>query len=85
MKLKKKSFAILLTFVVIAKAQVSPSLFIGEFVIEYIFDDEKEEFIPATINFNFEDTEITKTLTNNLLIGERFKYNYKLYPYTLKM
>ena len=60
------------SFAVIAKAQVSPSLFIGEFVIEYIFDDEKEEFIPATINFNFEDTDITKTLTNNLLIGERF-------------
>lgn len=60
------------SFAVIAKAQVSHSLFIGEFVIEYIFDDEKEEFIPATINFNFEDTDITKTLTNNLLIGERF-------------
>lgn len=30
------------------------------------------KIIPATINFNFEDTDITKTLTNNLLIGERF-------------
>nr|WP_288825143.1 hypothetical protein [uncultured Clostridium sp.] len=46
------------SFVVHAKVQVSPSLFIGEFVIEYIFDDEKEEFIPSTINFNFEDIEI---------------------------
>lgn len=72
------------SFVVNAKAQVSPSLFIGKFVIEYIFDDEKEEFIPSTIKFNFEDTDITKTLTNNPLIGERFKYNYKLYPSILK-
>lgn len=47
------------SFAVIAKAQVSPSLFIGEFVVVYIFDDEKGEFIPSTINFNFEDTEIT--------------------------
>lgn len=47
------------SFAVIAKAQVSPSLFIGEFEVVYIFDDEKGEFIPSTINFNFEDTEIT--------------------------
>ena len=46
------------SFAVIAKAQVSPSLFIGEFVVVYIFDDEKGEFTPSTINFNFEDTEI---------------------------
>lgn len=47
------------SFAVIAKAQVSPSLFIGEFEVVYIFDDEKGEFIPSTINFKFEDTEIT--------------------------
>lgn len=47
------------SFAVNAVAQVSPSLFIGEFVVVYIFDDEKGEFIPSTINFNFEDTEIS--------------------------
>lgn len=47
------------SFRVILKAQVSPSLFIGEFEINYIMDDEEAEFIPATINFNFDDIDIS--------------------------
>jgi hypothetical protein len=47
------------SFKVILKAQVSPSLFIGEFEINYIMGDKKDGFIPDTINFNFEDIEIS--------------------------
>jgi hypothetical protein len=38
---------------------VSPSLFIGEFEINYSMGDKKDEFIPDTINFKFEDIELS--------------------------
>lgn len=46
------------SFKVTLKAQVSPSLFIGEFEINYGMDNKGDGFIPDTINFKFEDIEL---------------------------